>query len=262
MAPTVAVYVQMAPDASRSRQRLNQLRDHAQRRYDESVEIKEYIDLQGTSSDQYQALNNAIETEQFDLVVVETLSAIAMRGAGEVQEFIQHCLLHGTGVDGKDIGLEIYVSEHQLKEYVYELVAEIMGRLAAIHRQETVEQISSGIRAAQEAGKWTGRPPRGFTVDDDGYLRLEVPTFLETRHALARIERGESKRSVARDTGIARSTLRRLHEQRQSLYLGTTADDDRIDQALEGLPELDDLTRDTGGLDARIRHIVQDELGS
>ena len=85
MAPTVAVYVQMAPDASRSRQRLNQLRDHAQRRYDESVEIKEYIDLQGTSSDQYQALNNAIETEQFDLVVVETLSAIAMRGAGEVQ---------------------------------------------------------------------------------------------------------------------------------------------------------------------------------
>lgn len=260
---TVAIYAQIPPEADDSRDRRDRLKRHASNRYDESIDITEYLDLTNDTEccPQYQALNEAIEDERFDLVVVERLEAIARLGAGEVESFIQHCLLYGTGIEGLDVGLEIYVRDGQFKERLYSMVAEVMDRLATIQREQTFEQLSSGVRAAQEAGKWTGRPPRGFTVDDDGYLRLDVTEYLETRHAIARIERGDSKRAVAKDTGIARSTLRRLYEQRRELYLGATSDNDRVDEALEEFPDIDDISRDTGGLDARIRHIIQDELG-
>ncbi len=263
MTTTVAIYAQIPPEADDSRERLERLKQHAQNRYDEPIELAEYLDLADDSGccPQYRALNEAIEDEQFDLIVVERLGAIARLGAGELESFIQHCLLYGAGIEGLDVGLEIYVRNGRFKRRLYSMVAEVMGRLAAMQREQTFEQLSSGVRAAQEAGKWTGRPPRGFTVDDDGYLRLDVTEYLETRHALARIERGDSKRAVAQDTGIARSTLRRLYDQRRELYLGATSSDDRIDEALEEFPDIDDISRDTGGLDARIRHIIQDELG-
>ncbi len=239
---TVAIYAQIPPEADDSRDRRDRLKRHASNRYDESIDITEYLDLTNDTEccPQYRALNEAIEDERFDLVVVERLEAIARLGAGEVESFIQHCLLYGTGIEGLDVGLEIYVRDGQFKERLYSMVAEVMDRLATIQREQTFEQLSSGVRAAQEAGKWTGRPPRGFTVDDDGYLRLDVTEYL---------------------TGIARSTLRRLYEQRRELYLGATSDNDRVDEALEEFPDIDDISRDTGGLDARIRHIIQDELG-
>ncbi len=260
---TVAIYAQIPSEADNSRDRLTRLKQHATDRYDESIDITEYLDLTDNAEccPQYRALNEAIENERFDLVVVERLGAVTRLGAGELESFIQHCLLYGAGVKGLDVGLEIYVQDGQFKERLYSMVAEVMGRLATLQREQTFEQLSSGVRAAQEVGKWTGRPPRGFTVDNDGYLRLNVTEYLETRHAIARVERGDSKRAVAKDTGIARSTLRRLYEQRRELYLGATSDDDRIDEALEEFPDIDDISRDTGGLDARIRHIIKDELG-
>ena len=99
------------------------------------------------------------------------------------------------------------------------MVANLMGDLAKIEHQQKLQRIESGIRAAQEVGKWTGRPLRGFETNEEGYLHVVPEEFLHTREALARVERGESRRSVAEETGIPLSSLRRLYDNRRELYL-------------------------------------------
>jgi hypothetical protein len=151
------------------------------------------------------------------------------------------------------------------------MIANIMGNLAKIEHQQKLDRIQSGIRAAQQAGTWTGRPPRGFTIGEDKHLHVDPGEFLETRGALERIAQGESKHRVARDTGIPRSTLVRFYEdeQRRRMYLaGEGVEDDRLDAALDELrplPELssnpdsnksDEMDASTG----RIRAIIREEL--
>jgi hypothetical protein len=114
-----------------------------------------------------------------------------------------------------------------------------MGDLAQIEHQQKLQRIRSGVRAAQSAGKWTGRPPAGFVVED-GYLRVDPAEFLHVREALTRVDRGESFAAVSDDTGIAESTLRNLHEDRRNLYLGGEAEDDRVEEALTDVRPLED----------------------
>jgi DNA invertase Pin-like site-specific DNA recombinase len=120
------------------------------------------------------------------------------------------------------------------------VVVNIIGGLANIEHQQKLERVRSGIRAAQNAGKWTGRSPRGFTVGDDKRLRISSEEFLETREALARLSRGESQSGVAKDTRISQSALSRLYNDRQKLYLQRMADDNRVNAALEEIRPLDD----------------------
>lgn len=136
-------------------------------------------------------------------------------------------------------------------------------RYRSREHQQKLERVRSGIRAAQKAGKWTGRPPRGFEVGGDGYLHVAPTEFLETREALARVERGDSRRKVSEEAGIPYSTLSRLYEDRRELYLADETDDDRVRSAVEELAPLDDLTSaEAGELEARLRQIVREELHS
>lgn len=125
------------------------------------------------------------------------------------------------------------------------MVARLMDDLAQIEHQQKLQRIQSGVRAAQSAGKWTGRPPAGFVVED-GYL-LDPAEFLHLREAIARIDRGASFAAVADDTGIAESTLRSLHQDRRDIYLNGEADDDRADEALTDIRLLEDAR--SGGPD-------------
>lgn len=217
--------------------------------------------------EQYRDLWGAIETDGYDLVVIHELSRLSRLGAGEIHRFIQHCLEHETAIESLDIGLSIHVDDPRLQQTVYTMIANIMGDLAKIEHQQKLGRIQSGIRAAQQAGTWTGRPPRGFTVGEDKHLHVEPEEFLETRGALERIAQGESKHQVARDTGIPRSTLVRFYEneQRRRMYLaGEGIEDDRLDTALEELRPLPESPLDTGegtnGATDRIREIVREEL--
>jgi DNA invertase Pin-like site-specific DNA recombinase len=45
-----------------------------------------------------------------------------------------------------------------------EMIAGLLGSLAKIEHKQKMRRIRSGIEAAQSAGTWTGRPPRGSTT--------------------------------------------------------------------------------------------------
>ena len=270
---SAAIYTRVSTDEQDVSRQLEQCREHIVRQFPEIDDsaIDVFADVvSGAAEDggeQYRDLWAAIETNDYDLVVIHEFSRLSRLGAGEIHRFIQHCLEHETAIESLDIGLSIHVDDPHLQQTVYTMIANIMGDLAKIEHQQKLGRIQSGIRAAQQAGTWTGRPPRGFTVGEDKHLHVNPGEFLETRAALERIAQGESKHQVARDTGIPRSTLVRFYEdeQRRRMYLaGEGIEDDRLDAALEELRPLSDPDLDAGeGTDAsdeRIRAIVREEL--
>jgi hypothetical protein len=97
------------------------------------------------------------------------------------------------------------------------MVANIMGDFTKIGHQQKLERVRSGIRAAQNAGKWTGRVPRGFTVRRiSGFILF--PRSSWDREALARLSRGESQEPVRRHYVPEEHFDAVTREQRVELY--------------------------------------------
>jgi len=151
------------------------------------------------------------------------------------------------------------VDDSMVDQAVTQMIANLMGDLARIEQKQKIRRIQSGIASAKEAGKWTGRPPRGFTVVD-GYLRVDVEEFLRVRSAIERVAAGDSVGEVAEDTGLPVTTLRELYRDRPELYLHADTGDDRVDAALEDVRPLDKPRAEPEGLDQHIRDIVQEEI--
>ena len=262
--PKIGLYARVStPDQDLERQ-VDELRDYVDREHSNAT-TELYPDVVSGASfergDEYERLWNDIEADDLDLVVIHEISRLSRLGAGAIHEFIEHCLEHETSVKDLEVGLELNLDDDLVDRAVSRMLAGIMGDLARIEHKQKLRRINSGIKTAQKAGKWTGRPPRGFTVGDDKRLHVATEEFLNTREALARIARGESRNSVANDTGIPVSTLSRLYDNKLNLYFEATAEDDRIDTALEEIRPIDGLApAEAGELDARVRKIVQEEL--
>jgi len=248
---TVAIYARVSTADQDASRQLDELRDWVADQYPDA-ETAEYVEVVSGAAtdqaDQYHALREAIAAGGLDLVVVDEISRLSRLGGGEVHGFIQHALEYDTSVRDREVGLEIDVGSSAVDQAVKQLIAGVLGDLAQIEHKQKLRRIRSGIAAAQDAGKWTGRPPAGFAVED-GHLRVDPSEYLHLREALARVDRGEPYATVADDAGVAESTLRGL-EDRREMYLAGEADDDRVDAALDEIRPLDDLRREDGdGLD-------------
>lgn len=264
MTETAAIYARVSTADQDVERQLEEARGYLADAGVEDVEEFPEVVSGATTADErgeYDRLREAIAAGRFDMVVVVELSRLSRLGATEVLDFIEFCLDHDTGVVALDVGLEIRVGDPELQQVVYRMIASIMGSLAELEHKQKLKRVRSGIQAAQRAGKWTGRPPRGFTTTDDGFLRVEPSEFLHAREAVARVDHGESVRGVAEEAGIPESTLRRLVENNRDLYLAGEADDERVAEAVAELGDLEDLRRDERGeLEARIRAIVREEV--
>lgn len=262
MPGTVAIYTRVSTADQDTQRQVNELRSYVDDEYPDADD-RVYADVgsgTSTSREEYDRLREEVAAGEIDRVVVDEISRLSRLGAGEIHGFLQHALDHDASVEDREVGLEIDVSDDMVDQAVSELIAGLMGQLAKIEHKQKLRRIRSGIRAAQEAGKWTGRPPRGFEIGDDGYLHVKIEEYLRTRAALERVQAGESSVRVANDTGVPTSTLGRLLEERKDLYLGADPDDERLDAALEEVRPLPDLTPDDDAFDQRVREIVRDEL--
>ncbi|WP_418280814.1 recombinase family protein [Halorubrum sp. DTA98] len=262
----IGLYARVSTDEQDATRQIEEAREYALREYGEP-EVELYADVIGGAEEQrgeeYERLWSDIGDGKLDAVVVHELSRLSRLGAGATHEFLEHALEHETSVKDLEVGLELDLDDGIVDRAVKQLIAGVMGDLARVEHKQKLRRIRSGIRAAQEAGKWTGRPPRGFEVDDDSRLRVDVEEFLRTREAVARVERGEGKSAVAKDTGVPVSTLSRLHEERAELFLAGEGDelDGRVDAAVEELRPIEDLRGEPAeDLDERIRSVVREEL--
>ena len=246
-----AIYARVSTSDQDASRQLDELRTWVGDQYPDA-ETEEYVDIvSGSATDraeEYRALREAIADGGLDLVVVDEISRLSRLGGGEIHDFIQHALENDTSIRDREVGLSIDVGGSEVDRAVKELIAGLLGDLAKIEHKQKLRRIRSGIAAAQDAGKWTGRPPAGFVVED-GYLRVDVAKYLHVREAVARVDRGEPYATVAEETGVAESTLRSLEAERRDLYLAGEADDDRVDEALDDVRPLDDLRSEPADLD-------------
>jgi len=260
---TVAIYARISTTDQDADRQLRELTDFAAREFPDA-EIAEFVDvISGTDTDradEYQALQEEIGDGSIDAVVVDEISRLSRLGGGEIHEFIQHALEHDTSVRDREVGLSIDVDASAVDQAVKQMLASLLGDLAKIEHKQKLRRIRSGIAAAQDAGKWTGRPPTGFEVDDDSRLRVDVEEFLRLRAGIERIAAGEDRSTVAADIGVAPSTLKTAYDERAELYLYGDADDERIEAAVEEIQPLGEPEAVPVTSEERVREIVRDEL--
>lgn len=163
-----------------------------------------------TFRDGYQELMRRICANEVDRVIVLEVSRLSrsMRDLATTVEMI---------IDENDTGLYILdmnlAIEPDNDDPYQRAFVNIMGTIAQLEADMIRERTRSGIEAAKQAGKHTGRPPFGFDVAD-GYLTPNKDYDVAVE-ILERIEKGESKRSTARFAGTSRSTIDRILERRE-----------------------------------------------
>jgi DNA invertase Pin-like site-specific DNA recombinase len=195
----------------------------------------------GASEDRedFSALIEQIEADAYTDVVVWEISRIARKGL-LAQRFFDACEEHDT---------VIHVTNGSVREIrpdgTGRMVAGIIAEVAAEERRTLIRRTKSGLARARREGKWVGQVPAGFLVDD-GYLKpnlnpdyeADESGYLDLVDALEDIEAGASYRSVAKKTpNVTRQTLMNIHKDadRRAWYLDAEADDDRVQEALEGV---------------------------
>lgn len=264
MPGTLALYARVSTSDQDASRQLEELREAAAEEYPDHA-VEEYVDVVSGAArdgrDEYDRLWSDVADGKIDVVLVDEISRLSRLGGGEIHRFIQHCAEHATSVRDREVGLSLDVDASEVDRAVKEMVVGLMGSLAKIEHKQKLRRIRSGIDAAQDAGKWTGRPPRGFTVED-GYLRVDVEEFLRVRAALERVAAGEGVSAVAEDTGLPTSTLARLYDQRADLYIRGEADDQRVDAAVDAVRPLPEPAAVPDGWRDEVREIVRDELDS
>ena len=238
--PHVALYARVSTDRQDHQRQIRELEEYIAEEYPDAS-VGRFADIISGTDDEggteYRRLREAIADGEVDVVVVHELSRLSRLGGGEIHNFLQHALKHETSIRDLEVGLELDVDDSMVDQAVTQMIAGLMGDLARIEQKQKVRRIQSGIDAAQEAGKWTGRPPTGFEVSS-GYLRVDPEEYLRVRAGIERVAGGESIADVADDVGVAASTLRELYNDRPELYLRGEADDDRVDTALEDVRPL------------------------
>lgn len=237
MTTSAGIYARVSTSDQDVQRQLDEANEWLESTYDEP-EVETYPDVitgtsEGTERDEYDRLLDDIEDGELEVVVVHEISRLSRLGGAEVQKFIQHCLENDTSVKDLEVGLEIRVEDSELQQTIFKMIASLMGDLAKIEHKQKMRRIRSGIRAAQEQGKWTGRPPKGFTTDKNKRLRVDIEEYLTVQQALERIDSGEHPKDVADDTGLSRSTLDNLYKNKQELYLRGEAEDERVQEAVE-----------------------------
>ncbi|QAU14197.1 recombinase family protein [Halorubrum sp. BOL3-1] len=256
----VALYVRVSTDRQDHDRQIRELKEFVAEEYPDAS-VERFADIISGTGDEggaeYRRLREAITDGELDVVIVHELSRLSRLGGGEIHNFLQHALEHGTSVRDLEVGLDLDVDDSMVDQAVTQMIAGLMGDLARIEQTQKVRRIQSGIDAAQAAGKWTGRPPTGFEVVD-GHLRVDPEEYLRVRAGMERVAAGESLAEVADDVGVAASTLRELYNDRPGLYLHGEADDDRVDAALEDIRPLSEPNAEPAGdLNKRLKRLEQ-----
>jgi DNA invertase Pin-like site-specific DNA recombinase len=260
----IGIYARVSTADQDPQRQLDELREFVKDSCD-NPEVHAYTDIiSGTETDrgeEYRRLREDIKDGILDVVVVHELSRLSRLGAGEIHEFLEFCLTNETGVRDLEVGLEISLDDDLVDRAVSQLIAGVMGDLARVEHKQKLRRIQSGIDAAQDAGRWTGRPPAGFEVED-GYLRVNADEFLTIRHALERVEQGDTYDEAATGAPVAESTLRTLHDQRRNLYFYADAADERLQAAVQELEPLEEpaVSENNNLPEQEIRAIVRDEI--
>jgi len=172
----------------------------------------------GTNQDRtgYREMMDRVRSGDARWVIVREVTRIGrdFRGIHEtVHEIVDD---HGIGLAITNDNLEIEPGDElSMRDKMF---LSMLAWGAELEAKKIKENTKAGLRAAEAAGKWVGRPPYGFSTDEDGYLQPNE-NFSKAREAIFAVEEeGWSDRKASRHSGVPRRTVPNLIE-RKELYL-------------------------------------------
>jgi DNA invertase Pin-like site-specific DNA recombinase len=210
-----AIYCRVStPDQSLDRQRELTYNYATERLALPASSIEEYSDkATGTDTDRpgYADVLASIEAGDIDRVVVAEVSRLS-RSVRDFTAAVERIVGDlGAALHVIDMGLDLDPHNPDPYTRAFLSVAATFAELEADIKRENTRQ---GMAAASELGKVTGRPPFGFDVGPEGYPSPNND-FETALVILDRLDRGESKRSIARFAGVSRRTVRRIEDRRE-----------------------------------------------
>lgn len=171
----------------------------------------------GTNTDRsgYREMMDRVRAGDVESIVVREVTRLG-RTMREISENIHEVVEdHGVGLYVMNDNIEVEPGgELSMQD---KMLLNVLAWAAELEAKKIKENTIAGLRAAEAAGKWTSRPPYGFTTDDDGYLQ---PTegFGKALDAIEAVEElGWSHRKAARHSGVPRRTIPNILE-RKELY--------------------------------------------
>jgi len=178
----------------------------------------------------FRRLISDIESGEVELVGATEVSRLS-RSAATFGEFLELALDNGVGLEILENSFPSIEPDSPWSK----AMAQIAAVFAELEHSMINARIRSGIKNAKHQGKWTGRPPKGFKVGDDGFLEIDGEEFVRVQAALEEVEAGESVYSVSKSCGVPESTLKSIlrDEDKRRLYLEGEAEDERVAEALE-----------------------------
>ena len=171
----------------------------------------------GTNTDRsgYRRLMQLVQDDEIDAVVVRSVTRIA-RDMRDLYSTVDDLVEHDCGLYIKNDSIEFPPGDDM--EMRDKILFNTLALASELEAEMIRERAIEGLRAAEEAGKWTTRPPYGFTTDDDGYLAPSEDFDKAVRAILAVEEEDMSHRKASRHSGVPRRTIPAILE-RKDLYL-------------------------------------------
>ena len=172
----------------------------------------------GTDTDRsgYREMLGRVRDGDADRVIVREITRLGrtMREISEnVHEIVQD---HGVGLHVMNDQLEVEPGDELTMRD--KMLLNVLAWSAELEAKKIQENTRAGLQAAEAAGKWVGRPPYGFSTDEEGYLQPDE-NFGNAREAIIAVEeKGWSDRKAARHSGVPRRTVPNVVE-RKELYL-------------------------------------------
>jgi DNA invertase Pin-like site-specific DNA recombinase len=174
---------------------------------------------QADQSSAHQQLFNLAANDAIERVIMRDAARLA-RDMRELHDLITQFVEDNVAVHIIESGF--WIGEPRLDgEPDDRTLLRALGIAAQLDTVVRSERTKEGVAAAKARGSHIGRPPYGFSSDGAGGL---VPNedFETALEVIDRIEANKSKRGTARQTGVARPTLKNIIE-KKDLYLDYAA---------------------------------------
>lgn len=247
---TYSYYVRASTETQEESHQYEDLQDWFAENTDTKIdEAVEFVDLDVSGSkrdrDDFLDLMEIVKAGDVDHVVAWEISRIGRRGS-ILQEFFDAC---------EDNDVTVHITNGKVEKIkpdgTNRFVADIVGMVYTEERRQLIRRTKSGLRRARNEGKWLGQVPTGFVRTDEGYLKPNLSPnheegetgYLELAEAIEAIEGGESYRSVAESVpNCTRQTLMNIYkdDERRGWYLNEEAEDEAVQEALDGIDRRDD----------------------
>ena len=213
--PVTAVYLRVSTRTQSTDRQRSEIEDFLDGDVFAKAEV--YVDVASGADDsrpEFERLEEDIESGEIDHVVTYEMSRLSRR-LTTTADFIDLCVENEVALTTTNDGFPNLSGDGNVGDA---LIGKLFGWLMEFELQMIRERVQSGVNRAIEAGKWVGRPPYGFSTDDEGYLQPDE-NFGNARDAIIAVEeKGWSDRKAARHSGVPRRTVPNVVE-RKELYL-------------------------------------------